>query len=364
MNGRIRIAQPMLDARAEELVLEVLRSGRIAQGPKVDALEAQFAQLVGVRHAIAVSSGTAALEAALQLVTSQRGPLTVVTSPFTFVATLNAILATGSTVRFADIGPDFNVDTESLRDRGKGAEVVLPVHLYGLMCDMDSITKSAPDDSTIIEDAAQAVGAMDQGRPAGSFGIGCFSLYATKNVTSGEGGVITTDDDESAVWLRRYINHGMTDRYDYRFPGRNLRLTDIQAAIALPQLDDLDHHTNRRRENARFYNDALRGIDALQLPAIPTGLRHVWHQYTVRVPSHSRRRLIRHLDVLGIDSGVYYPRPVFDYGAFQQHPQIDVAPVPNATRASAEVLSIPVHPGLTECDRQRVVAAIREFFHA
>jgi perosamine synthetase len=234
----IPITRVRLGEEEERLVLEVLRSGQLAQGPMVERLEHDFARLCGARHAIAVSSGTTALVAALQALGVGPGD-EVVTSPFTFAATLNAILETGATARFADIEPTtFTVDPASVRRRlSPRTRVVMPVHLYGQPADMDRLVAIAADHgSAIVEDAAQAHGATVRGRAVGTFGIGCFSLYATKNVTTGEGGIVTTDDDELAASIRVLRNQGMRTRYSYDVVGHNYRLTDLQAAVGIPQL--------------------------------------------------------------------------------------------------------------------------------
>lgn len=238
---------------AEPLVLEVLRSGVIAQGPMVKRFEDAFASVAGVPHAVAVNNGTTALVASIQALDLQPGD-EVITTPFTFVATLNAILEAGATARFADISAvDFNLDPEkvsgAVTDRTK---VLMPVHLYGQMADMGRLVPLAQQHGlTIVEDAAQAVGATFEGKAAGSFGIGCFSLYATKNITTAEGGVITTSDDALADKLRVMRNQGMRARYQYEMAGHNYRLTDLHAALGIPQLEKLQQLTDARRRQRR-----------------------------------------------------------------------------------------------------------------
>jgi perosamine synthetase len=361
----IPISRPRIDERAEKLVLEVLRSGQLARGGMVAELEQRFRDVSGCAEAVAVSSGTAALELALE--TLIRPGDVVLTTPFTFVATMNAALRSGAVVRFVDIGEDFNIDPElvaaAMDDR---VRVVLPVHLYGRPCDMTSITASASEfGAMIIEDAAQAIGADSDGVPVGSWGIGCFSLYATKNVTSGEGGVITTNGVDEAERLRVLSNQGMTGPYQYTTAGTNRRMTDIQAAIALPQLDDLPDLIAARRQNARRLTALLGDIQGLATPEDHPG--HVYHQYTVRVTSDasiSRDKLRDHLGSAGVATGVYYPRAVFDYDCFRAHPGVEVSPVPNAKAAALEVLSLPVHPDLTDSDLDRIGQATRAAFNA
>jgi dTDP-4-amino-4,6-dideoxygalactose transaminase len=204
-------------------------------------------------------------------------------------------------------------------------------------------------------------------RPAGSYGIGCFSLYATKNVTSGEGGIITTDDTALADRMRVLRNQGMRQRYEYETPGHNYRLTDLQAAVALPQMASLRDTTARRATNAARLTDGLSGIPGLIVPEIAEGRGHVWHQYTVRLTERcamDRDQLAKALLQRGIGTGIYYPRLVFDYECYRRHPNVRCSSVPMAERAARQVLSLPVHPHLTDADVDRVVGAIRELLHA
>ena len=229
----IPITVVRLGDEVEDLVLGVLRSGMIAQGPLVQRLEDEFAAMIGVEHVVAVNNGTTALIAALNVLDLQPGD-EVVTSPFTFVATLNAIIEAGATARFADIGDgDFNMAPEAteaaITDRTK---VLMPVHLYGQCADMDRLAPLADRNGlVVVEDAAQAHGAAIGDRVAGSWGIGCFSLYATKNLTTGEGGLISTGDASLADRLRVLRNQGMRQRYVYEMAGNNYRMTDLQAAL-------------------------------------------------------------------------------------------------------------------------------------
>ncbi|MDR1426766.1 MAG: DegT/DnrJ/EryC1/StrS family aminotransferase, partial [Bifidobacteriaceae bacterium] len=235
----IPISSVVLDERSIEAAVAVIRSGRLAQGGVVAEFERRFADLVGTAHAIAVNSGTSALVASVQALDLQPGD-EVLTSPFTFVATLNAILEAGATAAFADIEEDgFMVDPAALAasttDRTR---VLMPVHLYGQAAAMDAIVQLAKSRGLrLVEDAAQAHGATFGGKAAGSFGVGCFSFYGTKNLTTGEGGMITTDDDVLADRLRVLRNQGMRARYSYELAGHNYRLTDLQAALVLPQMD-------------------------------------------------------------------------------------------------------------------------------
>ena len=360
----IRISSVEMGEEEEALALEVLRSGRLAQGPMVERLEDEFRALTGTAHAIAVSSGTTAIVAALEALEIGTGDQ-VLTSPFTFVATLNAILEAGAVATFADIGDDFTIPAAAVAvSIGPATRAVIPVHLYGLPADIADITSAAENRGVaIVEDAAQAHGAMVDGRPVGSFGLACFSLYATKHVTAGEGGVITCDDDVLADRLRLLRNQGMRDRYCYEIAGHNYRLTELQAAIAIPQLGRLADRTARRRANAAMLDSGLDGVPGLVRPVVPSGRTHVWHQYTVRITPDARLtrdELAHALSRRGIETGIYYPRVVFDYECYRDHARVQVADVPNARAAAREVLSLPVHPGVSEADITEIVGSVRE----
>lgn len=343
-------------------MLEVLRSGQLAQGTMVSRLESAFQDATETKHAIAVNSGTTALVAAIQALELAPGD-EVITSPFTFVATLNAIIEAGATARFVDIGDDFNIDAAAIHhaitDRTRA---LMPVHLYGYPADMAGIMPLAEQRGlAVIEDAAQAIGATQGGRPVGSFGIGCFSLYATKNVTTGEGGMITTHSDVIADRIKMLRNQGMRIRYQYEMAGHNYRLTDLQAAVGLPQMERLASLTLQRRRNAELLDEGLSGISGLILPSEDADRTHVFHQYTVRVTEDARLnrdQLAKGLTERGIGVGIYYPRVVFDYECYRSHPCVVTDPMPRANEFATQVLSLPVHPALTEDDIETVTAAV------
>jgi dTDP-4-amino-4,6-dideoxygalactose transaminase len=356
-----------LGPEEEALVLEVLRSGQLAQGPKVAELERRFAAEVSdTRHAVAVSSGTAALVLALATLDLAPGD-EVVTSPFTFAATVNAALQAGAVVRFCDIrADDFTLDPEhvatTVDDRTRA---VVPVHLYGHAADMTPIGAAAARvGAVVIEDAAQAHLATYGGRRVGGLGAaGCFSFYATKNMTTGEGGMVTTDDDALADRVRLLRSQGMRRRYEFEEPGHNFRLTDLQAAVGIPQIARLPTLTERRRTNAARLHDGLAGVPGLVLPVTRPGRGHAWHQYTVRVTSEAavdRDGLAAALGAAGIGSGIHYARPVSDHACYRDHPRVVVRDVPVAAAAAREVLSLPVHPWLSDADLDRIVTTVRD----
>jgi perosamine synthetase len=294
----------------------------------------------------------------------------VLTSPFTFAASLNAILESGATARFVDITEaDFCVDAAAVdavvTERTK---VLMPVHLYGQAADMRVIADVAQRRGlAIVEDAAQAHGATVDGRGAGTYGLGCFSFYGTKNLTTGEGGIITTSDDTLAQRLRVLRNQGMRERYQYEVPGHNYRLTDLQAALVIPQLAAYAGNVTRRRHNAATLNAGLADVAGLRTPAQLPGRGHVWHQYTVLVTEESpvsRDELMARLLERGVGCGVYYPRTVFDYGCYRTHPRVVVDEMPVAESVARRCLSLPVHQHLTESDLDEIVTTVREVMKA
>lgn len=361
----IAITQVVVGSRQRELVSEVLESGQLAQGPMVAAFEDLLAQIAKTRHAVALNSGTSALVATLRALGIGRGD-EVITSPLTFAATLNAILAVGATARFADIGPDYTVRLDAVESLVNPKTVaVLPVHLYGLMADVGALSRLTRSSGlALIEDAAQAIGASADGIQAGKLGTGCFSFYATKNVTTGEGGAVTTDDSAIADYIRVLRNQGMKDRYQYEIPGDNLRMTDVHAAIGIPQLEGIEAITAARQANAHRLNQGLSTIEGIEVPWEPEGRRHVYHQYTIRVAAQSpvdRDSLVASLRSAGVGAAVYYPRLVFDYGCYRDDPRVrSDDSVPAAFDAASQVVSLPVHPHLTEDDVEAVIAAVRQ----
>jgi dTDP-4-amino-4,6-dideoxygalactose transaminase len=352
----IPISRPWIGDEEKQAVLEVLDSGMLAQGPKVAELEVGFARVTGTKHAIATSSGTTGLH--LALLAHGIGPGDeVITSSFTFIASVNTILFTGAKPVFVDVDEaTFNMDPAGLEAAiTPHTKAVMPVHLYGQACDMDEIMAIARNHRlAVIEDAAQAVGATYRGRGVGSFGTGVFSLYATKNVMSGEGGIITTNDDRIADRAKLLRSHGMRERYQYEMLGYNFRLNDVLAAIGIAQLDRMPEATRRRRENARFLSDQ---IETVITPHVAEGRDHVWHQYTVRLPKGmDRDDALRQLKEKGIGTGVFYPNGVHRFSHVKDAAGEFSLPVTD--RVAASVVSLPVHPLLSHSDLERIVAAV------
>jgi len=355
----INIAKPLIGNEEKQAVLEVMDSGIIAQGPRVKAFEDAFAEMCGVRHAIATSSGTTALHTAL-LAHGIGDNDEVITSPFTFIASANSILYTGAKPVFVDIdNRTFNLDPSKIKEViSEHTRAIMPVHLFGLSCDMDPIIQIAEEYGlVIVEDACQSHGATYHERKVGSFGIGVFSLYPTKNITSAEGGMITTDDDATAEQCRMIRQHGMRTRYLHEQLGYNFRMSDIHAAIGLEQLRKLERFNHSRQENAAYLSANLRGVVT---PQVPEGYQHVFHQYTIRVPDGHRDVLRNYLREQGVGSEVYYPQPVHKQPIYESVPRYHQT-YPESELAAREVLSIPVHPGLSTSDLGVIVDTINEF---
>ena len=355
----IPISKPDIGAAEEEAVLEVLRSGMLAMGRRTAEFEEAWAAYCGVKHAILMSNGTVALEAILRALGIGPGD-EVITVSFTFNATASAILQAGARPVFVDIrADDFCMDPDlveaAITPRTKA---IMPVHLYGLMADIDPLVEIAKRHGIpIVEDAAQAHGATYHGRRAGQFGPAMFSLYATKNLMTGEGGFATTDDDELADRIRLCRNHGMRVRYHHESLGSNFKPTDLAAALGLAQLVRLDERTAQRGRNAARLTEGLRGY---LTPRAPEGREHVWHQYTMRFPG-DRQRVIDGLTERGIGTLIYYPVPVHRQAYLQAFvPGAADLDLPVTNRLSDEVLSIPVRPNLTEKELQAVIDAVRE----
>jgi perosamine synthetase len=355
----INIAKPQIGAEEKQAVLDVLESGIIAQGPRVKAFEEAFAEFCGVKYAVATTSGTTALHTALLAMGIGEGD-EVITSPFTFIASANSILYVGAKPVFVDIDPaTYNLNPALIEAAiTPVTKAIMPVHLFGLSCDMGSIMEIANKHNLlVVEDACQSHGAKFQGQTTGSFGVGTFSFYPTKNMTSAEGGMITTNDERIAETCRVIRQHGMRRRYYHDELGFNFRMTDVQAAIGLEQLRKLPAFNQARRANAQYYYRHLNGVIP---PCEPEGYEHVYHQYTLRVKDGRRDALRDYLKENGIGSEVYYPVPIHQQTFYTQKLGYNMS-LPEAESAAAEVLSIPVHPGLAPEDLGLVADAINNF---
>ncbi len=345
----IPISMPVTGVEESNAVRDVLSSGILAQGPKVKEFEDVFSRYVGTRYGVAASSGTTALHLALMGCGIGAGD-EVVTTPFSFVATANSVLYCGGKVVFADIDPrTYNVDSDSIEERiTDKTKAVLIVHLYGQPCDMDAIVGLCREhDISLIEDACQAHGAAYKGKKVGSFGdCGVFSFYPTKNMTTGEGGMITTDDRAIAERTRMLREHGSKERYRHEMLGYNYRMTDLAAAIGIVQLKKLDGFNSKRKKNAARLDETIAQLKGLTPPYVSEEVSHAFNQYTVRVTRKwdmSRDKTASALKEKGIGTGIYYPTPIHKQ-PYYKGPN-DALKV--SEEASKEVLSLPVHPGLS-----------------
>jgi dTDP-4-amino-4,6-dideoxygalactose transaminase len=353
MTDMIPAAKPIIGDEEREAVDRVLRSGMIAGGPEVAAFESEFSALVDGRHSIALNSGTSALHMAFLAAGIKSGDEVLVPS-FTFAATANSVVLAGGTPVFVDIEKDFfcmdpAAAEAAITPRTRG---IMPVHLYGHPAAMDKYKDLANRHNLLLfEDAAQAHAASLHGVPVGAWGVaGSFSFYPTKNMTSGEGGMVTTPCDHVARKVKLYRNQGMEKRYENEVAGFNTRMTDIHAAIGRVQLKKLAGWTKQRQDNAKFLDDNLKGV---VVPPVAPGAVHVYHQYTIRVVDQDRDAFAEEIGKRGIGSGVYYPIPnhrLPSYGLTMDLPETELA--------AKQALSLPVHPSLSRADLEKVVEVI------
>ncbi len=357
----IPIAKPKIDEEEIENVIRVLKSGIIAHGEVVREFEEKFRDYLGVRYSVAVSNGTVALDVALKACRIGEGD-EVITTPFTFIATANAILFQNAKPVFADIDErTFNIDPDEVLEKiTPKTKAIVGVHIFGHPFDVDAILEICEDHNLIlIEDSAQAHGAEYKGRKVGTFGIGCFSFYATKNMTTGEGGMITTNDDEIAKRCRLIRSHGEIGKYNHVELGYNYRMTNIQAAIGLAQLKKLDDMNEKRRKNAEYLNRHLK-VEGLIKPYEAKHVKHVYHQYVVRLTEDfpmSRDDFMEYLRRNGIGCAIHYPKPIYKQPLYVRLGFGDYR-CPVAEEASLQVLSLPVHPALSGEDLRHIVEVV------
>ncbi len=358
----IPISKPSIGENETRAVNAALASGILAQGPRVAEFERAFAEYIGVKHAIATSNGTTALHLALLAHGIGAGDQ-VITTPFTFIASLNAILYANATPRLIDVDDSFNLDVSQIESAiTPQTRAIMPIHLFGLPADMHRILELArAHNLLVIEDACQSHGAMFQGQRAGSFGTGAFSFYATKNMTTGEGGMLTTNDDATAAHARLLLNHGMRVRYHHEILGYNYRMTDLAAAIGIEQLKQLDTFNARRLENAMYYNAQFQNMRGLELPRLFPQRTHVFHQYTLRVLPEfpmTRDQLSAALQARGIGTGIYYPISAHQQASVASYAWAQVQ-LPRAQQFSAQVISLPVHPNISATERAYIAETVR-----
>ena len=352
----ISLAKPQITISERKAVIRVLKSLSLAQGPEVKSFETEFSKVVGDRECVAVNSGTSALH--LSLIALGIGPGDEVIVPsFTFAATANVVSLVGATPIFVDIDPKtYCLEPDLIKNAiTRKTRAIIVVHLYGLPADMKSICRIAKDNSLlVIEDAAQAHIASIDGKMVGTFGdAAAFSFYPTKNMTSGEGGMIVLRESDKARTCRLLRNQGMEKRYQNEVPGFNLRMTDIHAAIGRVQLKKLPEMTEKRLANASFLSENLL---TESVPYVPQGHKHVFHQYTVRI-KENRELFSARLHESGIGNDVYYPTQVHKLPSFNLSIEL-----PETETATREVLSLPVHPGLRKKDLKRIASAFNSIY--
>lgn len=359
----IPIAKPLIDIEEKNKVIEVMDTGMLASGKYVTEFEEKFASFIGAKHGIALSSGTTALHVAFEAAGIGSGDK-VITTPFTFIASSNSILYSGARPVFVDIDANsYNIDPDSIRkelEKDPTIKALLVVHLYGLSCDMDPIMDIVKEYNLIlIEDCAQAHGAKYKGQNVGTFGdISVFSFYPTKNMTTGEGGIILTDNDDIMKRSRMLLNHGSKERYYHEILGYNYRMTNIAAAIGLSQLEKLPEFNKQRQNNASYLTSNLKDLDWLTVPTFSDEYEHVFHQYTIKV--NNRDKFANYLKKNGIGYGIHYPLPAYRQPLYKDlgYDELNLKAV---EEASKKVISIPVHPALNSNDLDKIIKVIRQY---
>ncbi len=352
----IPIAKPWITEEEKKEVLKVLDSGILASGEWVKRFEEEFAKYIGVEHALTTTNGTQALILGLEAI-GVKGKEVLVPS-FTFIASATSIIRAGGKPVFVDVDPKtFNIDVEDARKKiTENTVAIMPVHLYGQSADMDAIKELAEERGLcVIEDACQAHGAEWKGKKAGGLGdIAAFSFYPTKNMTTGEGGMVTTNNDELAERIAMLRNHGQKERYLHSELGWNFRMTNIAAAIGLVQLRRLDKANEIRQKNAKIYDEELDGV--VEVPFVDPRAKHVYHQYTIKVKN--RDKLIRAFKDNEIRFGIYYPRGIHQQPVMQKLGFGNVK-LPVTEKLTNEVISIPVHPLVSDEDIKHIVEVIK-----
>lgn len=350
-----------------EAIAKVLDSGRFLHGPDCRALEAEVARRCKVNHAVSCASGSDALLLAMMALEIGAGDEVIVPS-FTFFATASCVWRVGAQPVFVDIDPvTFNLDPERVEAAiTRATKAIIPVHLFGQCAAIDTLCDlAAQHDLYVVEDAAQSIGASYLGRPAGAWGhVGCFSFYPTKNLGGmGDGGMLTTNDEDMATRLLLYASHGMEPRYYHQVVGINSRLDTFQAAVLNVKMTMLDQWNGRRQQNAARYHELFHdaGLEQwVELPVALPGQNHVWNQYTIRVPGGQRDALRAYLAEARIGSEIYYPVPLHQQRCFRSL-GYSLGSLPETERAAAEVLSLPIYPEMTATQQAAVVDHIARF---
>ena len=355
---QIHIASPIIGDEEINSVVDVLKSGNLAQGKKVKEFEQKYSDYCDVKYSVAGNSGTAALHAALSSMGVGKGDEVIVPA-FSFIATASAVSMCGATPVFADIDPNyFTIDPANVEKLiTDSTKAIIGVHLFGQPFDVDKISNF---EIPVIEDAAQAHGSMYHGKMVGGFGkAGCFSFYATKNMTTGEGGIVTTNDEKYSEIIRKFINHGQSEKYLHTSIGYNYRMTDIAASLGIEQLKKLDLFNARRICNANYYDNYLK-VCGIVLPVRRAYCKHVFHQYAIRITDDcplTRNEIMAKLKIdYGIDTAIHYPIPINKQPIYKNMK----SSCPVSEKICNEILSIPIHPSLTTGDLNYICNSINE----
>jgi perosamine synthetase len=356
----IPISKPVIEKEEIEAVIKVLKSGDLVQGSNVKEFEYRFSNYIGMDYGIATSSGTTALQIGLEALGIKKWD-EVITTPFSFIASSTAIIYNQAKPVFVDIDPEtFNIDPEKIQEKiTNKTRALLIVHLYGNPCNMDKIMSICKDyDLKLIEDCAQAVGATYKNRMVGSFGdISCFSFYATKNLITGEGGMILTNNKDVKKKAEILRNHGQIRVYEHEIIGYNYRMTNFAAAMGLAQLKKLDRLNKKRIKHAKILTSGLSHINSIKLPRVDKNTKHVFHQYTIKCKK--RDRVLNYLNKHGIEARIYYPKPIYMQSPFQRM-GFKKGLCPVSEDVCKQVLSLPVHPLLTQKNLETIIKRVKE----
>lgn len=370
--AQIPLCIPYIDDFEISAVAQVLRSGWLAHGPQNKKFEESFAQYIGVKRAVSLNSCTSALHLAIEAL-GIKGE--VIVPSFTFVASANAVLTAGATPVFADVLYDTcNVDPDDIeRKITPRTEAIMPVHYAGQSCDMDRILEIAGKRNlTIIEDSAETIGGEYKGKKTGSFGTGCFSFFPTKNLTTGEGGMLTTDNDELADKVKALSGHGISSTTFARqksekpwfrsasFLGYNFRMSNILAAIGVEQMKKLEAANQKRREYAAYLNAHLKDVEEIDLPVESACCKHVYQMYTIKVKKGiNRDKVVRELIAKGIGASVHFDPPVHKQQYYVEKGYGDID-LPITVKLSNSIITLPMYPQMTKIDLENLVKAIRD----
>ncbi|MBI2671586.1 DegT/DnrJ/EryC1/StrS family aminotransferase [Candidatus Woesearchaeota archaeon] len=353
----INLSKPVIGEEEKKAVLDVLDSSILSQGSNIKEFEESFARYIEVKHAVATSSGTTALQAAL-LAHGIKKDDEVITTPFSFIATANSIIYVNAKPVFVDIEKDtFNINPDLIEEKiTDKTKALLVVSLFGLTPDMDKICRIAKKhDLILIEDCAQSHGSEFKNKKAGSFGTGCFSFYPTKNMTTSEGGMITTNDEKIAETSRMIINHGSKIKYTHEILGYNFRMNSISAAIGIEQLKKLDSFNKKRIENANYLIENLKNT-RIVLPKVKENYKHVFHQFAILV--ENREEVQKILLENNIRSDIHYPMPIFEQPLYKRL-GYNIEGFNVSKEVCKKVLSIPVHPSLSKDDLDHIIKTLK-----